>query len=248
MTDDNQSPVTPEETPEFGKQTTSSDKSEVSFGKEDIEKILKQNSNATNHIKTLESETAEMRRQIKELQEELSKSHTIEELLSYERQTNSQNSEPGSKTPQLNEQELLAKLKAEVFNDLTQAQQKSLEEQNWGEANRLAQEKFGEKYRSYVDQKAKELDISVKEMEQYARTSPKVFMQLLGGSTGTKQPQPTRSTQNLNLNSTPDISVQYATLIRARKQGNTPEAREARRILDDPDFQERYRLHILSKG
>jgi len=248
MTDDNQTQVTPDNLePEFGKGDHQPEtKQESKFSTEEIEKILKQNTNARSHIETLESETAQMRAEIKALQEQMEKSRTIDDLINTYGQQG--DTTPGTTSPLVNEQELLAKLKAELKADLSAEQLREKEEQNWRESLVQAKAKFGEKYASYVDQKAQDLGIPVKDMESYARTSPKVFMELLGGSKSTSQPSPTYSSQTTSVGRADDnIEIQYSRYVSLRKQ-DTPEGREAKRILQDPGFMERYRLHILSKA
>ena len=247
MTDENQNPGTenPTGSSEFLKtENQQEQKTEGSFNRDEIEKILKENSNAQSFIKELKSETSEMRSQIKTLQEELAKSRTIDDLFSKYGQQDF--NEPGPNTPQVNEQELLAKLKAEVFAELSAEQQKAQEENNWRTALKQAEERFGEKYGSYVDARAQELGISIDDMRTYARTSPKVFLELLGGSQQRQTPRPTQSSQS----GTPpgigdDIEKQYARYVRLRNQP-TEEGRQAREMLADPAFMEQYRLRILS--
>ena len=243
MTEENQNTgsETPETKSEFlGGETTET--SEPSFDKSEIEKLAKMNSDAQTFINQLKTETAEMRSQIKGLQEELSKSKTIDDLIdNYGQQT----SEPGPKTPPVNEQELLAKLKADVFAELSATDQKAREEKNWQDALAQAEAKFGEGYGNYVDARAKELNISVEDMRSYAKTSPNVFMELLGEKqAGT--PPPTQGTQQPPSSAIgDDVKVRYAKYVRVRRE-STPEGAEARRMLADQDFMDLYRKSILS--
>jgi len=241
MTDDNQNQVTPDNQSLFS--DDNQDKGEPSFSQEDISKILKQNANAQEHIKNLETETAQFRSQIRELQEELQKAKSIDDLLDGLQQPNDT---PGTTSPQIDETQLLNKLKEEVFRDLSAAQQQALEEQNAAEAVRAAQEKFGDGYKSYVQQRAQELDLSLEQIENYARTSPKVFMELLGTPKG-QTPSPTTGSLSAPIDSDADIEAKYRRISTLRLM-NTPEGIEARRTWENPEFQAQYRRHILEKA
>lgn len=245
MTDENQTPGTEtptEATSEFLAGETKKETS-ASFNSDDVSKLARMNHDAQEFIKELKTETASMRDEIRALQSELAKSRTVDDLIDLYGQQDQ--SEPGSKTPPVNEQELLAKLKAEVFQELSVEQQKAQEEANWQDSLKQAEARFGEKYDSYVDARAKDLGISINDMRSYARTSPKVFLELLGGSQKTPQASPTQSSQKAPMGSGETIEAQYARLVRLRKY-DTDEGKEARRILSDPDFQQRYREHILT--
>lgn len=251
-----------QQTPQFGgggKQETEqhqepqqnqNEQSGARFTEEDIEKILSRNSHAQQHIRTLESETAELRQQLQQLQEELGKSKSIDDLLEAMRQQDEETNMPGSTAPQLDKNELLAQLKEDVFAELNQAERARLEQQNWQETERLLREKYGEKYGFYVDERAKELDMTNEEMEALARTKPKVFMELIGErQSKASTPSPTQSSER----STPrygdaDIEIEFRRVAQLRKNPMTEEGREAARRWADPGFQARYRQHILEKA
>lgn len=242
MADDNQNPVTPEpKGSDFLKDDNPKDKQDPSFTKDDIEKILKQNTNAQSFIEQLKSETSEMREQIKVLQEELSKARTIDDLFDKYGQ---HDSGPGPNTPPVNKQELLAELKADIFKEMSASEQKAKEEANWEESKRQAAERHGEKWDTYVDQRAKDLGISIQDMRTYARTSPKVFMELLGGQSQQKSSSPTQGSQRFAPQSGETVQDRYRRYIRIRHM-NTEEGRQAREMLNNPVFMEEYRLAIL---
>jgi len=239
MTEDNQQQVTPD-APKFG---SGDQPTTPSFGQEDIEKMLKQNASAQDHIKELEGETKGYRQQINDLRDELAKSKSIDDLLEGMQQEN----QPGPTAPQFDEQQLLSKLKEEVFRDLSAVQQESLEDQNWVNSKAQAEQKYGTGYASYVDAKALELDVPVEQMEQYARTSPKVFMELLSGS-GTSTPSPTQGTQSQPMNIDADIEARFHKVATLRLDKRTPEGRQANDTWNDPEFQKQYRQHIMDKA
>lgn len=246
MTGDNQNPVTPGTTAAgFGVDQTTTNA--PVFGKDDLDKILNQNRNAQDHIKTLESETAAMRAELQRLQEELVRSKSIDDLLDQMRHTNSvDTTSPGTKSPQFDQGELLKTLKAEVFRDLTQAQQESLEIQNWNRSIAALQERHGEGYASYVDQRAKELDIPIPKLEELAKTSPNAFVELVSGK-GTRSAAPTLGSQLAPPKNDADTEAMFVRINTMRFR-NTPEGNEAKRMWNDPAFQQKYRMFILEKG
>lgn len=258
MTDENQNTgvENTNPTPKFGsgepnteQPNQGSDTPEVKFGRDDVESLMKQNRDAQDFIKQLKDETASMRSEIKVLQEEVSKSKTIDELFDRYGQQNENTELTGQKTPQLDEQALLAKLKEDVFKDLSQAQQAELQQRNWNESVRLLKEKFGDGFATYVDTRANELGMSNSDIEAMARTHPKAFVELVGGGSKMRNPEPTRSSQS-TLYSDPanDLEVRYARVSRLRRNITTEEGREAARQWSDPTFQDKYRQHILEKA
>jgi len=248
MTDDNQNPsqgsVDSGGTPSFGSGDHQPN-GEVQFGKEDLSKILKQNANAQTHIKTLESETATLRNELQALRNELAKARTIDELLNDSRQSNDSGL-TGSTTPQLDAQALLAKLKEDVFSELTQAQRQAVEAENWETSISTLKARYGDRYAAYVDSRARELDMSIDDMESLARTKPKAFMELVDKK-GTGIPSPTIPSQRSALMGDVDMGAQYSKLVRL-KASSGPEGREAAQMLADPGFQAQYRQYILDKA
>jgi outer membrane murein-binding lipoprotein Lpp len=242
MTGENQAPVTPDQgTPQFGSDN-GTNAAGGSFGTDDVQKILSQNRHAQDHIKTLESETAAMRAELQALRDELAKAKSIDDLLATMQQTN----EPGPTAPTLDQEQLLTRLKSEVFRDLSVAQQQSLELQNWNESVSTLRQRHGDGYAKYVDQRAAELGIPVPKMEELAKTSPKAFLELVSpGKTGTAAPTTGSYTQPVNADKEAESMFIKISTLRLR---NTPEGREAKRQWDDPDFQRRYRLWVLNRA
>jgi len=246
MTGDNQNAGDPGSTAAtFGSDQGQNSNAPV-FGKDDFDKILNQNRNAQDHIKTLESETAAMRAELQRLQEELIRSKSIDDLLSQMRQQDSTTTSPGTTSPQFDQEQLLKTLKAEVFRDLTQAQQQSLEIQNWNHSVAALRERHGEGYASYVDQRAKELDIPIPKLEELAKTSPNAFVELVSGK-GTRSAAPTMGSQIAPPKNDADTEAMYVRINTLRYR-NTPEGNEAKRVWSDPTFQQKYRMFILEKG
>ena len=259
MTDENQntSGEPTETTPQFGSGVNNTDnaepqntKVEASFGSEDVTKLYKMNRDAQEFIDRLKEETSTMRNEIRTLQEELAKSKTIDDLLdSYNTQQQNDSNSTGPKAPQLDEQELLAKLKDEVFKDMSQAERQRREQENWEESVKLLKDRYGDGFAKYVDERARELDMSNNDMEAMARTQPKAFMELVGGTQKTRNPEPTRaSQQSLYSDPSADLEVRYARVARLRRNLGSEEGREAAKQWNDPEFQAQYRTHILEKA
>jgi hypothetical protein len=215
-----------------------------SFSSEDIARIVKQNAFAQDHIKTLESETAAMRAELQRAQEELAKARSIDDLLDAMRQQES--NQPGTTSPQIDQQELLNKLKTEVFSELTAAQQQAAEMQNWNTSIGMLKERHGDGFAVYVDQRAAELGIPVTKLEELAKTSPNAFMELVSPNK-TRTAAPTTGSQYVPANADAETEA-YFTKISTLRFRNTPEGNDAKRVWADPDFQSRYRMHILEKA
>lgn len=249
MTDQemNQEPTTPENEPaKFG--ADQSQEPEAKFGKDDIDKLLKQNFHGQEHIKTLEQETASLRQQLNELKEQLATSKSIDDLISEMRNErgNEENHQPGPTTPQVDKEQLLNELRTRVFEDLSAVEQANLQQKNWQDSVNLLKERHGDGYAKYVDDRAEELQMDVKQLEELAKTSPKAFMELV--SPGTKSTvSPTQTTTRGMFQGQPDIEVQYRQVATLRKNLRSEEGRKANALWNDPDFQKQYRMHILKK-
>lgn len=238
MTDENQ-----EHSGETAERKFGEGETEAKFGSEDVQKLMKMNHDAQDFISQLKTETSELRSEVDKLQEELSKSKTIDDLMEHQ-QRSFESELTEQKTPQLDEGALLAKLEERVFDNMSKREQQSLQESNWEQSKSLAKDQFGDGYVDYVTNKAKELDISVKDMEQYAKTSPKVFMELLGGKT--KPTSPTSSNINFPLSDNADAAEQeFQKVARLQRNLNTEEGREAHRLWKDPEWQAKHRMRIL---
>jgi len=245
MTGDNQTPVTPDTKAKFGSPDQGTGTSGGTFSADELNRILTQNKHAQDHIKTLETETASMRSELQRLQEELVRSKSVDDILAAMRQQD--DNTPGTTPPQLNQTELLKTLKDEVFRDLSAAQQEAIEKQNWDNSVTMLKQRHGEGYAAYVDQRSTELGISVKHMENLAKTSPKAFMELVSpGANRSAAPTMGSSTASpINADAETEAMFVKVNTLRFR---NTPEGNEAKRLWTDADFQRRYRMWVLEKA
>lgn len=250
MTDQIISPVTPEQ-PEtlFSSNETvapQSQEKELTLSQEDIQKMLKQNANAQEMIKTLKEENAQYRGQLTDLQKDLENSRSFDDLISAMGTQDITTSLPESTAPQLDPKELLSQLKEEIFNDLTQAQVRSAQEANIQESLKAVKERFGDNYEQRLTELGSELGLSNEYMDQLAATSPKAFMQLVGGNKKVSDTQPEISSFRTTPNNS-ESTYDYASI--AKQKGfDTPEARQANHLWNSPDFQERMRLDILKRA
>ena len=241
MTDQNSG----EPTPAFGAadDKPASTESEVKFGKDDLDKILKQNYHAQEHIKTLETESEAAKLKLQDLESKLASASTIDDLLD-NMQNMPQNNSPESTAPQFNQEAMISQLKEEVFSELSQAQLKAVEDTNWEESKKMAEERYGKEFASYVDTKATEMDLSNEQVEALAKTSPKAFMELLGG-TGTPSAAPTTPGSTGVPSQSDDYD--YAKIARLRTE-NSEEGRDAQKLWSSTGFQAGYRKSIIDKA
>tara|TARA_Y100000114_G_scaffold43216_1_gene38654 strand:- start:5220 stop:5984 length:765 start_codon:yes stop_codon:yes gene_type:complete len=220
---------------------------QATFTKEDLEKVLKQNINGQNHIKTLESETAEYKQQIAELQQQLEASKSLEEMMA-DLRDNEPTSPTGPTATQVDKASLLEELKSEVFAELTSQQQKDLQDKNWQQSVEALTAAHGDKYDVYVAERAGELDMSVDQLADLAKSSPKAFLDLVGVKSGGVIAPTTPSTRTLNLDTGPDLESDIRKTASLKKDLDTPEGRDANRKWKDPDWQRKMREEILEKA
>jgi DNA repair exonuclease SbcCD ATPase subunit len=215
----------------------------ATFTKDDIEKVLNQNRHAQDHIRTLESETAQMRAELERMQAELAQARSIDDLLDVMRQQDP--NQPGPTAPQFDQERLIKTLKEEVFRDLTAAQQATVQVQNWNKSIEMLRQRHGDGYSEYVTRRAQELNLPIEKMEDLAKTSPDAFMELVS-TRGTTSAAPTTGSVVSPLRGAGDTDAMYSKINTLRFR-NTPEGREAKRMWEDPEFQRQYRIHILTK-
>ncbi len=221
---------------------------EATFSKDDISDLLKQNSNGQQHISTLESETKQMRDQISDLQEEVSKRQTMEEMMAELRETPFNDTRTEPTASQVDENALLAKLGQQMSERLDTQQQEQTLQNNWNASMAALEQVHGEKYESYVDQRAKELDMSTDQIGQMAATSPKAFLDLMDTPTGTSAAPTTPSNRTTQSDPTDEAELSYSKIAKLQKNVNTDEGRLARETWNDPEWQKRQRDRMLAKA
>lgn len=166
---------------------------------EPFESLRQSNEEAQRHIKTIESENRAFREKMRDLEATLAakeiEASTIGDLMQRieDERTRETNNTSEPTAPRL--EDLVTQVKEEVFADLSAQQTVQLEESNWDRSLQMLEEKYGDDFRKVVDDAAAELDMSVKQMEELARTSPAALMGLVDKDSN-KMPQHTTSTIN----------------------------------------------------
>lgn len=248
MTDDNQATGDAGEgKPEFGSDQETN-KAEPQFGQEDISKILKQNVHGQEHISKLETETATLRSQVTELQQDLANAKSVDDLISELKQDNENTTLTGTTSPQIDEEQLLAKLSEKVTADMSYSQQQALEQENWATVTSTLEEKHGSEYATYVDTRAKELGMNNSQIETLARSNPKAFLELISPGTVNRSAYTTPSNFAPQSNVDDKAQSDFSKVARLKGDLETPEGREANRLWNDPDWQRAQRVRILQEA
>ncbi len=248
MTDDNQNTS---DAGNDGKADFGSDQNqsvEPQFGKEDIANMLKQNVNGQEHIKTLETETADLRTQVTALQQDLANAKSVDDLLDQLRLDNQNSDQPGQTVPPINEDQLLAKLSDKVAADMSYASQQALEQDNWNAVESALKQRHGDSWNTYVDSRAKELGMNNAQATTLARSNPKAFLELVSPETGTRSAYTLPSGTTSQSNEADVAETEYASVVKLKQSLETPEGREANRKWSDQTWQQAHRLRILEKA
>lgn len=217
----------------------------LSLTKEQLEQILKQNSHAQNHIKTIEDDNKKLREQLLAMSNELDNAAKIDDLLEGLANPRSSTNTSGQTAPQLDKNQLLAELKAEIFTELTNSQTVALETENLQTSIEFAKQKFGEKYQDTLRSISVELALSEEYLEALAKTSPKAFQTLVSGGKQDKM-NFTPTINSFRTSPTQSDEIDLSRVARARNL-RTPEGREADKLWKDAEFQRKARIQILNK-
>lgn len=221
----------------------------LSFTKDEILNIVKSNQHGREHIGTLEEENKQYREQINKLQEELSASKSMSELMAELRETNIQSDPSGLTAPQVDENALLAKLEQQVFDRMNAQQQEAVLESNWNSVEGELRQKHGDRFDSYVSERASELGMSPEQMVQMGATTPQAFLQLMGGDRKSTVAPTTPSNERAPIGSGElTLDQQIAKVASAKKDLDTPEGRDANRLWKDPEWQRKMRQQIIDEA
>ena len=198
----------------------------------DSDLLKKSNQHAQQHIKTLESETATMRQEIEGLKSKLEGASTVEEIMQRIDQNKFDQTTMSEQTaPQV--AQLVEQVKEEILGDLSSAERARVESDNWAKANALLREKYGDKYSDFVDSRARDLQMTVDQMRELARTAPEAVLALVD-TEDKHSPAPTTSSINTgavsNQTENATYSMDYFRKIRA----------ENPRLWRNIDFQKTY--------
>lgn len=155
-----------------------------------VEEALKGAANAQEYIRQLKEKQEALESNLTQAQQQLAKSEAIEDVVS--RLSANQNQEPQA-TPDsqgLDEQTI-----ANLINK--QLAEKSLQEAatlNKDKVNGELFSKFGDKAPEVVNSKAKELNISVNQLEEMSKQSPQLVLSLFGLTQSNLKSGPTTTT------------------------------------------------------
>jgi len=152
-----------------------------------IEDLAKGKLEADTHIQRLEGEATLTREQIGELQKKAEKNVTLSELMETMKKANKGAEEGGN--PSL-DTDSLSKMVKEIMDGEHESQTKS---ENRRTANSAVLDKVNgdvEAARSYVAERAKQLGMSVEQVQALGEDSPSAFRTLMGIDPSTRLPQP----------------------------------------------------------
>ncbi len=219
----------------------------LELSKEQLAAILKQNSHAQSHIKTIEDENKQLKDRMAQMAKELEMSTQFDDLL--EGLANPQRSTNTSEqtAPRIDKNELLSELKQEIFNELTTAQVVAAQQQNLQNSIAYVQQRFGETYETELRNVAAELSLDENYLEDLARTSPKAFQTMVESVRPSKTSfGPT--TTSLRTTPGPTNPNYDIAALAAQKRMNTPEGRQAKELWNSDDFQRSTRQRILEEA
>lgn len=212
-----------------------------SLSQEEIEELRKRDAHAQEHIRRLEQEAKERQQALDDLQKELERRPTYEEVV--ERMRSNGAEEPTQpEQPQTTEvdEDKLAQRAAEIMS-----QQKAEEQyrQNLKSSMERAQEAYGENYVQAVQSTASELGMTLQEVDDMASRRPAAFERLfIKEKSGQEQQEsqggfvPRGSEQApARQPETTDLKTAY------RKQGS-------RKFFQDPDNFEAVRRKLNNDG
>lgn len=206
-----------------------------------IDEILKRDRHAQEHIRKLENERKLDRERLDNLERELAKAKTIEDLMSWRRQgdytDNDESTNRYDASQKIDVDALVAKAADEAASRLAARERAQIERDNYMLALNTLKEKYGDHTDSKVDARAKELGVSVQYMAETAKSSPKAFFELMGEKEVRTPPPSSGTTTNLKGTSEPSVDD----MLRVWKDP------QARKTWTDPDFQKKLRTKILEE-
>lgn len=138
--------------------------------------LLKKLTHADNHVTRLESERAEDRRLLQEVNETLKKQVTAAELLKQMRDGQPPVTPPATTTapPAVD----AATIAAQVLGTIKEGEAAAQREANWKAVTTTLTQVFGEKVNEQVAKVAAETGMSVAEAAEMARSKPQAFLRL----------------------------------------------------------------------
>lgn len=200
-----------------------------------VEDALKANLHAQSFISTLQAEKAAVEAEAQRLREEAERVKTLEETL---KALTTQQQAPAATTAPVIDESKIAEL---VNRTLTQKQQQELAARNTETVVNTLQQKFGNEAEKLFYDKAKEMGMSVQEMNALAAKSPKAVLTMLGvteqSAPSQRSVSPTTSTVNTSGFQPQTTSFvgrnQKQALVGATTQDVMQETQNARKMVEE---------------
>lgn len=144
-----------------------------------VEDALEALAHSQQFIETLKSEKQTQSEQLQTLQTELEKRKSVEEVANSLLNTNpTQKTEATTDEPKGLDENKVAELVNNILSSKTQEQQQA---ENLNKVLSSLNEQYGDKARVVVAERAKELGMSLKQMEQLSKDNPAAAVVLMGG-------------------------------------------------------------------
>jgi hypothetical protein len=147
-----------------------------------VEDLARGKATSDDYIKTLETTLDEMRKDfLREREDNIAKTKLQELIDQMEmRQTNSSNAETQAKELEQQKPFDMREIDSLVSNKLEQMKLSEKQEANFNTVRDKLKERYGDSYGSVIKQQIADLDISEEQLNQMARSNPKVLFRTLG--------------------------------------------------------------------
>jgi hypothetical protein len=205
----------------------------------DPEVLAKGKLEADGYIKNLEDQLKQMREDLQkqdyaktlleELQNKATSSANVKSVVA--NNNNGGTDTDGTTQPQVSEDTL----KSLVEQTLTAREQENTVKQNLAVVEQEMQKSFGTEAPLVVQQKAKELGLSVQRLQELAAESPNAFFNLIGEPKKTLQPmvQGSVRTEGVNMQASTDHNFEYYQKLRRENKSLYYTPKMQRQMMDD---------------
>lgn len=211
--------------------------SEGRLTQEELERILKRDQHAQEHIKKLEEEAQAYRDLIAEYEDKTKESRTVEELLERINQASATRNE-GPTASDVNVDDLISAAEERVLSSLNARERQEKEASNFNKAVESLKETYGDKYGDIVRTRASELGLGIEDMDRLAKSSPTALVELVRGQKRTASPQPSSSSVNTGANFGDPHDLSHFSKLR----------KEDPKSFYSSEVQKQYRQAILEKA
>ncbi len=195
---------------------------------EELSALRKRDEHAQNHISTLESEAAEYKAQLAELQAKLDQASSVDELLREREQST------------VNVDEVTSQAVDRVKAALASEKAATLAQENFNTVSKALTEKYGKDVDVEVQRICAENDMSFEDMAELSRKNPKLALKLCGSEA--KASVTPSSTSTINSNAVLD---NYQSGQQAPKK-NVMELRTSKELADN--YEQRLKAHLSKQN